>query len=263
VNEPKFAPGDWRGLQQTVTLLRARVKALERELTRVQMGQGMATMPQPAASNAATQPHQDEASMAPSYGGAYGSPGSHAPPVQLAIDSATGAPADEAFGLGLDADEEAPLLAAAADAAAARFAEAVGSGPSGHASSMLSQLPPTHPRGGASVVSGGGAGAGAGSASSLAQPSFDVDDRAAAQLAARDSSKSMQIARLNESVAAAKSDAERAKMEMAAAKARVQVSLRCGRRSSSLRTSNHNSRFQPPLHNVSPLRIPCRSSRAS
>ena len=225
-NNTKFTPGDWRGRQQTITLLRTRIKTLERELIKLStVSLTNSSLQQQQHSNLSSSTlslppiaEHEQSNISRSTPIKQQSTGIPPPPsVQLVINSETGAPADEAFGLGLDADEE-PLsfdnhiamnhhnnLPGSTNISNNSSPQGMPQASNIPNSSVLSVVSSQVPN----SVSG-----------SQIPPPFDVDDRAAAMLTARNNTKAMQIARLNEQLSGAKTDMERARMDAAAAKAR-------------------------------------------
>jgi hypothetical protein len=250
-----FIPGDWKGRQQTITLLRTKVKALERELikrsssiTSASVGGG--------AELALFTPSQP--SLGPSFTPAVSS--SSISPKSLSqlqpSFASDGAPSDSAFGLGLDNTnateyddvgsdidregrgdiiiqrpmkgllEDGSSFSASKDnkGSSATTASFTNNGSPTGSGKMSSGVPPPPTLG---VISSSSRNSHANVPNALHPAAnatgFDVDDRAVAVIAARESSKAAQVSRLNEQLSSSRADAERAKLEAAALKARGQI----------------------------------------
>jgi hypothetical protein len=247
-----FVPGDWKGRQQTITLLRTKVKALERELIKRSSsssssgGGGGELSSMFAPSQPQTGPAFTPAPLTSNI-----SPKSlllfqqqQQPPF-----ASDGAPSDSAFGLGLDntlaaeygdvgserdrdgkGDDNIPLLMKGlseepsySSYSAFKENEGTKSLTSVANNGSPKVVPPP-----SSGISSSSRHQNVNAPIVVPHPAagsvgFDVDDRAVAVIAARESSKTAQLSRLNEQLSSSRADAERAKLESAALKARGQI----------------------------------------
>ena len=241
-----FAAGDWKGRQQTITLLRTKVKALERELIKRSSSSGggggelsMFTPSQPQTGPSFT-PAPLTSNISPKSLSLFQQ---QQPPF-----ASDGAPSDSAFGLGLDntlaaeygdvgsdrdrdgkGDDNIPLLMKGSSEeptyssySAFKENEAITSITSVANNGSPKVVPP--PSSGISSSSRHqNVNAPIAPHPAASSVGFDVDDRAVAVIAARESSKTAQLSRLNEQLSSSRADAERAKLESAALKARGQI----------------------------------------
>jgi hypothetical protein len=226
-----FIAGDWKGRQQIITLLRAKVKALERELmkkTTQGQGQGGRGGSEITSFTTPLQPHSNTVS-----------PKMSIRQPSLAID---GAPSDSAFGLGLDntLDETTETDNNRYSSSDTIQQQQLITGPDTHDRQNFETFNTSSPQGQGKSSSINTLKqqqqqqqplTGRNSIIPVAPPlvvattttGFDVDDRAVAVIAARESSKTAQLSRLNEQLSSSRADAERAKLEASALKARGQI----------------------------------------